>query len=86
MTEDQNYVGNEGATKPTGVHLRKLEQGYMKEQRGVEENHLAQQPPWLINNIHFCYVGDSPANNNNEKKHFHSIKIPRKLTQISQKA
>ena len=36
--EDQNYVVNEG------VHLRKLDQGYMKEQREVEENHLAQQP------------------------------------------
>ena len=44
MTEDQNYVGNEGATKPTGVHLRKLEQGCMEEQRDVEENHLAQPP------------------------------------------
>ena len=43
--ENQNYVGNEGATKPTEVQLRKLEQGYMKKQREVEENHLAQQPP-----------------------------------------
>ena len=25
--EDQNYEENEGATKPTEVHLRKLEQG-----------------------------------------------------------
>ena len=39
--EDQNYVGNEEATKPTGVHLRKLEQGYMNKQRELEENHLA---------------------------------------------
>ena len=39
--EDQNYVGNKGATKPTGVHLRKLEQGYMNKQRELEENHLA---------------------------------------------
>ena len=39
--EDQNYDENEGATEPTGVHLRKLEQGYMKEQREIEENHLA---------------------------------------------
>ena len=31
--EDQNYVGNEEATKPKGVHQRKLEQRYMKEQR-----------------------------------------------------
>ena len=47
MTEDQNYVENEGETKPTG-HLRKLEQGYMKEQREEEENHLAKQ----LNNPH----------------------------------
>ena len=38
--EGQNYVGNKGATKLTGAHLRKMEQGYMKEQRKVEENHL----------------------------------------------
>ena len=36
--EDQNYVGNEGAIKPTGVHLRKLEQVYMKEQMEHVEN------------------------------------------------
>ena len=64
--KDQNYIGNKRATKLTGVHLRKLEQGYMKEQREVEEN-LAQ-PSWLINNAHFCYDGDSSTNNENEKK------------------
>ena len=37
--ENQIYVENNGATKPTGVNLRKMEQGYMKEQREVEENH-----------------------------------------------
>ena len=40
--EDQNYEENKRATKPTRVHLRKLEQGYIKEQKEVEENHLAQ--------------------------------------------
>ena len=39
---DQNYKENERATKPTGVHLKKLGQGYMNEQKGVEEDHLAQ--------------------------------------------
>ena len=39
--EDQNYVGNERTTKPTGIHLRKLEQSYMKKQREVEEKHQA---------------------------------------------
>ena len=65
--EDQNYVENEEAIKPTGVHLRKLEQGYMTE---VIKNHLAQQSLWLINNLHFCYSGALPAKNKNEKKHF----------------
>ena len=31
--ENRNYVRNEEATTPTGVHLRKLKQGYMREQR-----------------------------------------------------
>ena len=31
--EDQNYGRNEGSTKPIGVHLRKLEQEYINEQR-----------------------------------------------------
>ena len=40
----------------------------MKEQREIKENHLAQQPPLFLNNIHFCYDKDSSANNDNEKK------------------
>ena len=35
--EDQNYEKIKGATKPTGVHLIKLEQGYIKKQRGERE-------------------------------------------------
>ena len=53
----------------------------MKEQKEVEENHIAQPPPWLINNVHFCYDVDYPANNHNEK----NIKIPKKHTQMDQK-
>ena len=34
----------------------------------VEENHLAQQSAWLINNVYFCYDGDLPGNNENKKK------------------
>ena len=63
--EDHNYEENEGATKLTGLYLRKLEQRCMKEQREMEENHLAQPLPWLINNTHLGY--DSPTNNYNEK-------------------
>ena len=47
--EDQNYKENEGAAKPTGIHLRKLKKGYVKEQKNVEKNHLVQQ---LENNTH----------------------------------
>ena len=57
--EGKNYEENKEAIKPTEVHLRKQEQGYMKEQREVEENHLAQQPPWIIYKVHFFYDGDS---------------------------
>ena len=57
-------------TEPTGVNLRKLEQRYMKEQREVEEDHQAQQHPWLLNDISFCYDRELPANNDNKKKHF----------------
>ena len=63
----------------------------MKERRKVEENHLAQQLPWLINNVHFCYDGNSSANNDDDKNNtFYSIKkvikIPKKLTQMGQRA
>ena len=40
MTEEQNYEEN----KLTGVNLKKIrpiDQGYMKEQREIEENHLS---------------------------------------------
>ena len=45
MQENQNYEENEGLTRLTEVHLKKLKQIYMKEQREIEENYLAQQPP-----------------------------------------
>ena len=48
--EDEYYEINEGATKPSGVRMRKLKQGYLKELRKVEVDHLAQQPPT-------CYSG-----------------------------
>ena len=54
--EDQNYKENKGANKETEVYLRK-------------ENHLAQQPTWLLNNTHFCYDIDL-ATNNDIKKNF----------------
>ena len=65
----KNYEEKEGATRPTGVHLGKLEYRYIDKQREIEEKHLTQQPPWLSNNTYFCYDRESPTNNNN-KKHF----------------
>ena len=65
--ENQNYKENEAETKPkpTGVHLRKLKQGYMIKQLEWW-NHLEQQPLRLIKIAYFVYDGDSPINNDNE--------------------
>ena len=54
----------------------------MKEQRGLKEKHLGQQPIWLINDAHFCYDGELSNNNVNEK----NIKIPKKFTKMDQRA
>ena len=45
---------NKEAARPTGLHSQKLDQKYMKQQREIEENHLAQQPLWLLHNTYFC--------------------------------
>ena len=63
----------------------------MKEHREMEENHLAQQPPWLLYDTHFFYYGELPTNNENEKNNTiysirKSIKIPKKLTQMGQRS
>ena len=62
----------------------------MKEQKEVDENHLVQQAPWLLNNAHFCYNGELPTKNDNEKNNLYSInkniKIPKELTQTGQRA
>ena len=68
--DDQNYEEDKGATKLTGVHLRKLEQEYIKEQRKLNMNHLTKQPSCLFNNAHFCYDGELSINNDNEEKQF----------------
>ena len=88
--EDQSYELNEGETKPTEVHLRQLKHGYMKDQRELEENYMAHQPPWLLINANFCYNEESPTNNDREKNNsFYSlkknIKIPKKLTQMGER-
>ena len=68
--------------KPTKIHIRKLEQGYIKEQKeksGRKPSSIAT--PWLINNVHFNYDGNLPANNDNEKKqHFLQHKEKHKNT------
>ena len=70
--KDQKYEENKAVTKPTEIHMRKLEQGYFKEQKDVEENHLTQQP--------FCYYKESPTNNENEGKNFLQHKEEHKNT------
>ena len=69
--------------------MRNILQRYMKEQTEIEENHLAQQPPWLLNNIYFYYDRDLPTNNDNEEKQCflqHKKKIQKKLKQMGQRA
>ena len=42
----------------------------MKEQKEIEEMNQTQ-PPWLVNNILFCYEGDKHSGNESQKKqHF----------------
>ena len=60
----------EVATRPMGVHIRKVEQRYMKEQRKIEKNYLAQQLPYLLNHIYFCYDEELLTNSHNEKKQY----------------
>ena len=49
--KDQSYEENEGATKPTGVHLRKQEQRSEKGGRELS----GQEPIWLINKMHIVF-------------------------------
>ena len=39
----------------------------MGEQKEREEMNQTQQPPWLVNNILFCYEGDKHTQNESEK-------------------
>ena len=66
--ENQNYEENERSIKPTGVYLRRLEKRYMGEQMEIEEKNQTQQPPWLVNNISFCYEGEKHTRNESERK------------------
>ena len=50
-----------------GVHLRKLEQKYMKKQRKIKENHFAQQLLWLLKKYTHLYNEEPLTNNDNEK-------------------
>ena len=40
----------------------------MGEQKEVEEMNQIQQPPWLVNNILFCYEGEKHTRNESERK------------------
>ena len=43
----------------------------MGEQKEREEMNQTQQPPWLVNNILFCYEAEEHTGNENERKpHF----------------
>ena len=62
---------NERSIKPTGVYLRRVKQRYMGEQKEIEEMNQTQPPPWLVNNMLFCYESDKHTGNESKKKqHF----------------
>ena len=44
------------------------ERRYMEEQNEIEKNIMILHPPWLLNNITYCYEGEN-APNNVGKKH-----------------
>ena len=68
--EDQNYEGNYSTIKTTGAYLR-----YMEKQKEIKEMNQTKQPPWLINNILFCYEEETHMGNDNVKKqHFLQLK------------
>ena len=57
----------------------------------IEENHQTQKPLWLLNNTFFCYDGQSPTKNGNDKKTSSfsitkNIKITNKFTELGQRA
>ena len=86
--EDQSYEENERSIKPKRVYLRRLEQRYMGQQKEIEDMNQTQQPPWLVNNILFCYENyKHTGNENEEKQHFlqHTV-LARKPTQTDQRA
>ena len=42
----------------------------MEEQKKLEEMNQTQQPPWLVNNILFCYDREKhPGNDSKKKQH-----------------
>ena len=43
----------------------------MKEKKEIEEMNQTQQPPWLVNNILFCYEEKTHTGTDSERKqHF----------------
>ena len=50
------------------VHLKEWEQRYIEEQREIENNKLAQPPPWLLNNTSFCHDGKLPTKHKEKYK------------------
>ena len=53
----------------------------MKELREVKKNYMAQKPPWLLNNVYFCFDGKLSTDiDNKEKQHFLQNKEKHKNT------
>ena len=53
----------------------------MEEQKQIVEMNQTQQPPWMINNLALCYMGERCNGNDNERKqHFLQHKVKHKDT------
>ena len=79
-TLDDSQDCNERATRTTGIHFRSLEQRYMKEQKVIGKNIMTQHPPWLLNNITYCYKGEHVLNHLDRTNTSSSIKSNTKMT------
>ena len=50
--------------------MNRMTESLLNKVRNLEGNHLSQHPPWLVNNIDFCYGGELQTKTDIEKKHF----------------
>ena len=53
------------------MYPRRLEQRYMDDQKEIEADEPDTTTPWLVNNILFCYEGETHIESDSERRrHF----------------